>query len=32
MAIGRLGLEAYFDRHGLIDWENGVEETAPSDN
>lgn len=32
MAIGRLGLEAYFDRHGLIDWENGIEETAPSDN
>ena len=32
MAIGRLGLEAYFDRRGLIDWENGIEETAPSDN
>lgn len=32
MTIGRLGLEAYFDRHGLIDWENGIEETAPSDN
>lgn len=32
MAIGRLGLEAYFDRHGLIDWENGIEEIAPSES
>lgn len=32
MAIGRLGLEAYLDEHGLIDWKNGIEELAPNDS
>lgn len=32
LAIGRLGLEAYFDKHGLIDWKNGIEEIAPSES